>query len=75
MNEILNLDQNIWDKIILYVLLQPLIRDVAQSGSVLVWGARGRKFKSCHPDLMKIKELQKFNCNSFLFRLPYSCRI
>ena len=31
-------------------------RDVAQSGSVLVWGARGRKFKSCHPDL-KIKEL------------------
>ncbi len=19
-------------------------------GSVLVWGARGRKFKSCHPD-------------------------
>ena len=26
------------------------IRDVAQSGSVLVWGTRGRKFKSCHPD-------------------------
>ncbi len=26
------------------------IRDVAQSGSVLAWGARGRKFESCHPD-------------------------
>jgi hypothetical protein len=26
------------------------IRDVAQSGRVRVWGARGRKFESCHPD-------------------------
>lgn len=25
-------------------------RDVAQSGSVLAWGARGRWFKSSHPD-------------------------
>lgn len=25
-------------------------RDVAQSGSVHVWGACGRRFKSCHPD-------------------------
>lgn len=25
-------------------------RDVAQSGRVLVWGASGRRFKSCHPD-------------------------
>ena len=25
-------------------------RDVAQLGSVLAWGARGRRFKSCHPD-------------------------
>ena len=38
--------------------LQPLIkisiliivRGVAQPGSVSVWGAGGRKFKSCHPD-------------------------
>ena len=29
------------------------IRDVAQPGSVHVWGAWGRKFKSCHPDLLK----------------------
>ena len=25
-------------------------RAVAQSGSALAWGARGRKFKSCRPD-------------------------
>lgn len=25
-------------------------RDVAQPGRVHVWGARGRRFKSCHPD-------------------------
>ena len=33
-------------------------RGVAQPGSVLVWGARGRKFKSCHPDLI-FKVLQR----------------
>jgi len=26
------------------------VRGVAQPGSALAWGARGRKFKSCHPD-------------------------
>lgn len=26
-------------------------------------------------DMMKIKELQKFDCNSFLYTLPLSCRI
>ena len=25
-------------------------RDVAQSGSALEWGSRGRRFKSFHPD-------------------------
>ncbi len=34
-----------------------LYRGVAQSGSVHVWGACGRRFKSCHPDLI-IKELR-----------------
>ena len=29
----------------------PGIRDVAQPGSAHVWGAWGRKFESCHPDL------------------------
>ena len=28
----------------------PQLRDVAQSGRVLVWGASGRRFKSSHPD-------------------------
>lgn len=27
-----------------------IIRDVAQPGSVLAWGARGRWFESSHPD-------------------------
>ena len=31
------------------------IRDVAQSGSVLAWGARGRGFESRLPDLIKLK--------------------
>src|SRR5665647_2478961 len=26
------------------------VRDVAQLGSALDWGSRGRRFKSCHPD-------------------------
>ena len=34
-----------------------IVRGVAQPGSVSVWGAGGRKFKSCHPDLLKIKGL------------------
>ena len=30
--------------------MQPINRDVAQPGSVLAWGARGRWFESSHPD-------------------------
>ncbi len=30
----------------------PDFRDVAQPGSALAWGARGRKFESCRPDLI-----------------------
>ena len=30
-------------------------RDVAQPGSVLAWGARGRWFESSHPDFFKSK--------------------
>jgi hypothetical protein len=33
-------------------------RDVAQFGSALAWGVRGRRFKSCHPD--NIKGNQRF---------------
>ena len=29
-------------------------RDVAQPGSAHAWGAWGRRFKSCHPDLKTV---------------------
>ncbi len=29
-------------------------RSVAQSGSALVWGAKGRRFKSCRSDHLKL---------------------
>ena len=32
---------------------QGFFRDVAQSGSVLAWGARGRWFESSRPDFKK----------------------
>lgn len=34
----------------LKAILAIIVRGVAQPGSVSVWGAGGRKFKSCHPD-------------------------
>lgn len=34
----------------LLLYLQKIFRDVAQPGSVLAWGARGRWFESSHPD-------------------------
>lgn len=47
-----------------YRLYYPACRGVAQPGRVLAWGARGRRFDSCHPD-------QKFNRPSadFIFGL------
>ncbi len=45
---------------------QKTVRGVAQPGSVSVWGAGGRKFKSCHPDEMTIKELNTNLTPSFL---------
>jgi hypothetical protein len=41
-----------------YLIFAPLIRDVAQSGSVHAWGACGRWFESSHPD-NKHKQLLK----------------
>ena len=35
-----------------FTLLLEFFRDVAQPGSAHVWGAWGRKFKSCHPDML-----------------------
>ena len=37
------------------------IRGVAQPGSVSVWGAGGRKFKSCHPDNWKSVSYESLN--------------
>ena len=36
-----------------FFVLYYSVRGVAQPGSALAWGARGRKFKSCHPDEKK----------------------
>jgi hypothetical protein len=35
---------------VLWYNIEAKRRDVAQLGSALAWGARGRKFKSCRPD-------------------------
>ena len=39
-------------------------RDVAQPGSALAWGARGRKFESCRPDQ---QEARSESCGFCLF--------
>ena len=39
---------------------------VAQFGSVLEWGSRGRKFESSHPDLKKSLETQVSEGFSFV---------
>ena len=47
-------------------------RDVAQPGSVLVWGTRGRWFESSHPDFFKSKipfTLGKWDLFFFMKRL------
>ena len=36
------------------ILIKNEYRDVAQLGSALDLGSRGRRFKSCHPDHCKI---------------------
>lgn len=43
-----------------------LARGVAQPGSVHVWGACGRKFKSCHPDKRQ-SQLSDYQIVGFLF--------
>ena len=39
-----------WKNESLFIFAIHKKRDVAQPGSAHVWGAWGRKFKSCHPD-------------------------
>ena len=43
-------------------------RDVAQPGSVLAWGARGRWFESSHPDQKLFSEAGRF----FYLQIPSS---
>ena len=45
-----------------FTLLPEFFRDVAQPGSAHVWGAWGRKFKSCHPD----ERASNFWCSFFM---------
>ena len=46
-----------------YRLYYPACRGVAQPGRVLAWGARGRRFDSCHPD----QRVQTARQGRFLF--------
>ena len=39
-------------KVILYIYM---FRDVAQFGSAPVLGTGGRRFESCHPDIINLK--------------------
>ena len=50
----------------LYARIAFFSRGVAQPGSALAWGARGRRFESFRPD-QEFKGLQHFCCNPFLF--------
>ena len=43
----------------------PNLRDVAQPGSALAWGARGRKFESCRPDFKAFRPLKAFLLGTF----------
>ena len=45
------------------------IRDVAQPGSVLAWGARGRWFESSHPDkILSNKKSHFIEWDFFIFK-------
>ena len=46
----------------MYININGVVRGVAQPGRVLAWGARGRRFDSCHPDH---KNLNRRDCDGF----------
>ena len=48
-------------------------RGVAQSGSALVWGTSGRKFKSCRPDHWENKALGDSAKGLFCFLVAVLC--
>jgi hypothetical protein len=45
---------------------------VAQPGSALAWGARGRRFKSCRPEKKGYSNFPKENLNSLFFRVCFN---
>lgn len=45
-----------------------LVRDVAQLGSALPWGGRGRQFKSGRSDQSKIMSLIQYMSQAFSFK-------
>ena len=47
-------------------------RAVAQLGSALDWGSRGRRFKSCQPDHVKAEQLLRF-CFCDPLGSPHGC--
>ena len=52
--------------VILRLEIQPVRRGVAQPGSVLAWGASGRRFKSGRPDhTSPISQITSFPQNLF----------
>lgn len=51
---------------------QNRFRDVAQPGSALAWGARGRKFESCRPDKKKTGLTKREAC-FLLEERQYEC--
>ena len=48
------------------VSLQIKFRDVAQSGSALRSGRRGRKFESCHPDFFIVSQSPDIEYHSYI---------
>ena len=48
-------------------------RDVAQPGSALAWGARGRKFESCRPDLQNEQTLYYIGFAHYFLNYVANC--
>ena len=51
-----------------HIKIGNVVRGVAQPGRVLAWGARGRRFESCHPD----HKNKKRPCADFYFYSGYN---
>ena len=54
----------------IHLRLKYILRDVAQPGSALAWGARGREFESHRSD-KKIKSIRLFYFTHFIYLIFY----